>query len=238
MSEHRLPKNIIPIRYDLRLEPNLAEQTFSGQEVVRLRVEESTTEILLNAAELEILSATIDDGRGPAHQGTITIDEPLERCTVAFATTLTPGEWLLRLTFTGILNDKLRGFYRSTYEDEQGNRHVLAATQFEATDARRAFPCWDEPDFKAVFAATLAIDKDLNTVSNTAVKSEEVIDGKKVVQFEDTIRMSTYLVAFIVGPLEPSETRMAGHTPLRIWSVPGKQHLTTFGLEITAFSLR
>ena len=141
------------------------------------------------------------------------------------------------MTFSGTLNDKLRGFYRSTYKDERGATHSMAATQFEATDARRAFPCWDEPDFKAVFATTLVIDPTLIAVSNTTIASETLAGGKKIVRFADTIKMSTYLVAFIVGRIEPTEPVMIGNTPLRLWAVPGKGHLARFGQDIAAASL-
>mgnify|MGYP003537577199 CR=1 FL=1 len=83
--------------------------------------------------------------------------------------------------------------------------HSLAATQFEATDARRAFPCWDEPDFKARFTITLYLDDDLHAVSNAALVADEVLDGRRRVRFAETMTMSTYLVAFIVGPLEVTE---------------------------------
>jgi puromycin-sensitive aminopeptidase len=145
---------------------------------------------------------------------------------------------MLRLRFTGVLNDKLRGFYRSSYQDQAGATQVLAATQFEATDARRAFPCWDEPDFKAVFATALVIDPALTAVSNAKVLSETVESGKKTLRFADTIPMSTYLVAFIVGKLEASAPIAVDATQLRVWSVPGKQHLAPFGREIGAFSLK
>ena len=85
----------------------------------------------------------------------------------------------------------------------------MAATQFEATDARRAFPCWDEPDFKAVFATTLVIDPALTALSNARMTSESREDGKKIVRFADTITMSTYLVAFIVGRMESTEPVMS-----------------------------
>jgi puromycin-sensitive aminopeptidase len=142
------------------------------------------------------------------------------------------------LLFHGTLNDQLRGFYRSTYHDETGAPRTLAATQFEATDARRAFPCWDEPDFKAIFAATVVIDPSLTAVSNTAVVSESMVDGKKVIRFADSIKMSTYLVAFVIGRIEATAPTSIGKTPLRLWTVPGKRSLTSFGQEIAAASLR
>jgi len=115
---------------------------------------------------------------------------------------------------------------------------TLAATQFEATDARRAFPCWDEPDFKAVFATTLVIDPQFTAISNTSVVSESVEHSKKVVRFADTIKMSTYLVVFVVGRMQPTKPVSVGKTPLRIWTVPGKQELTPFGQDIAVASLK
>ena len=148
------------------------------------------------------------------------------------------GEWRLHMMFRGTLNDTLRGFYRSTYKDQTGATQTMAATQFEATDARRAFPCWDEPDFKAVFSTTLVIDKTLTAVSNSVVVSETVEGEKKVVRFADTIKMSTYLVAFIVGRIEPTAPTFVGKTPLRLWAVPGKSHLAGFGQDIARASLQ
>ncbi|MDE3034651.1 MAG: M1 family metallopeptidase [Nitrospirota bacterium] len=241
VDQYRLPRHVIPTRYDLRLEPDLSTFTFVGTETVTVTVQEPTTELLLNAVELEISEASIeqsDGSRRAEHRATAESDAASERCRLKFAATISPGTWRLRLSFTGTLNDKLRGFYRSTYQDGSGQARPLAATQFEATDARRAFPCWDEPDFKAVFAATLIIDPAFTAVSNTAITSERMEQGKKIVQFADTIRMSTYLVAFVVGKLEASEPVAIGETPLRVWSVPGKKHLASFGREIGAFSLR
>ena len=167
----------------------------------------------------------------------MTLEEETERCRLHFDPALMKGKWRLKLAFTGTLNDKLRGFYRSKYKNKEGDWRWLAATQFEATDARRAFPCWDEPAFKAVFSSTLVVDPALQVVSNTAVAEERAENGKKVVRFADTIPMSTYLVAFIVGELEATDPAMVGQTPLRAWCVPGKKGLTAFGREIGAFSL-
>jgi puromycin-sensitive aminopeptidase len=238
MSPYRLPQHIVPTRYDLHLEPDLTAHTFDGKETVSLTILEATSEIVLNAVELHILEAVVQNDAQISHHGIIEPDEAMERCRFRFPTVLQPGAWKLHLAFRGSLNEKLRGFYRSTYRDETGREHTLAATQFEATDARRCFPCWDEPAFKAIFAANLAIDPALTAISNTPIVSERLHGGQKIVQFAETIRMSTYLVAFVVGALQASEPVWAGRTPLRIWSVAGKWHLTSFGLEIGAFSLR
>ncbi len=237
LDPYRLPRHVVPIRYDLRLEPDLTAARFAGQETITITVFQPTSDIVLNAIELDITSAQIAEDSGASRQATIVLDASLQRCHLTFATPLSPGTWKLTIAFRGTLNDKLRGFYRSTYKDEHGATHSLAATQFEATDARRAFPCWDEPDFKAVFATTLVIDPTLIAVSNSTIASETLAGGKKVVRFADTIKMSTYLVAFIVGRIEPTEPVMIGKTPLRLWAVPGKGHLARFGQDIAAASL-
>lgn len=237
LNPYRLPRHVVPIRYDLRLEPDLPASSFAGQEAITLTVYQPTSEIVLNAIELDITSAKIERDSGPARQAMMVFDTSLQRCHLTFSTPLSPGIWKLTMTFCGTLNDKLHGFYRSTYKDERGATHSMAATQFEATDARRAFPCWDEPDFKAVFATTLVIDPSLTAVSNTTIASETLAGGKKVVRFADTIKMSTYLVAFIVGRIEPTDPVMVGRTPLRLWAIPGKGHLARLGQDIAAASL-
>ena len=158
---------------------------------------------------------------------------------LALAAPAEPGEWTLHLRFTGELNDRLTGFYRSTFVGPDGTKHTIATTQFEATHARRAFPCWDEPARKAVFAVTLVVPEDLAAISNAAeVSSEATDDGRRTVRFADTMQMSTYLVAFVVGPLEMTAPIDVNGTPLRIVHPPGGGHLTAFAQEAGAFALR
>lgn len=238
LDPYRLPRHIIPSRYELRLEPDLVTATFQGRESVTLSVTQATTAIVMNAADLSIDSAVLENDQGQRSKGEIQLDDSAQRCQINFSSGIAPGTWRLHLLFRGRLNDKLRGFYRSTYKDHAGHTLVMAATQFEATDARRAFPCWDEPDFKAVFAVTLVIDPTVVALSNSRVLSEAVENGKKVVLFADTIVMSSYLVAFIVGQIQGTPPVSVGKTPLRIWSIPSKQALTSFGKEIAAASLQ
>jgi puromycin-sensitive aminopeptidase len=203
---------------------------------VDVEVAVATREVVLNAIELRIDEAFVTAG-GVRHDARVDLDEESERATLHLDVELPPGEALVSLRFRGQLNDKLRGFYRSTFTDDAGSERVIATTQFEATDARRAFPCWDEPDLKARFAITLHIDDDLHAVSNAAVVDDEVHDGQRRVRFAETMTMSTYLVAFIVGPLEATEAVDVAGTPLRLLCPPGKLHLTEFGLEVAEFSL-
>ena len=183
--------------------------------------------------------AAITSAEGERFTGTVSLDEAHERAILRFTTTLGPGAWTLHLTFSGTLNDKLQGCYRSRYRDASGQEKLLACTQFEATDARRAFPCWDEPAFKAVFQTTLVVDEGLTAISNSRIVRETVLPGtgKKEVVFADTIKMSTYLVAFIVGDFEATAPIFVDGKPLRIWAVRGKRHLAKFAQAIGAASL-
>lgn len=237
MDPHRLPRTVVPTRYELTLEPDLPSATFRGEVLVTLRVLEPVSELVCNAVELVVEAATLESDAGTC-QPAIVLDPETERCHLPLPAQLPAGNCRLRLRFRGTLNDKLRGFYRSTYRDPTGTTRLLAATQFEATDARRAFPCWDEPAFKAVFATTLIVDAAATVVSNSAIVAEEPLGGRKRVRFADTIPMSTYLVAFVVGDLEATEPVYVGRTPLRVWCTPGKRRLAALGLEVAASSLR
>src|SRR5215467_5212744 len=236
---YRLPSTVIPERYELRLTPDLTSWTFTGQERVSVQIGEPVRDVVLNAAELEIHRVSLKLPDGKALAGQAALDAENERAKLSFAETLPAGEAELMIEFSGILNDKLHGFYRSTYRGADGQDKPLASTQFESTDARRAFPCWDEPALKAVFQVTLVVDEKLTAISNTRVVRETRLEtiGKKEVVFADSIKMSTYLVAFIVGEFEATEAVMAAGTPLRIFAVPGKKNLGKFGQEIGKFSL-
>src|SRR5262245_28678491 len=170
--DYRLPTTVVPSRYEIRLEPDLERATFAGEETVKVAVLEPVSEIVLNAVDLEIPGVAAESADGLVVQGTASLDAGAERARLLFPSPLAAGEWRLRLRFTGVLNDRLHGFYRSTYTDAQGAAHVIAATQFESTDARRAFPCWDEPALKAVFSVTLVVPDGYRAVSNTVVARE------------------------------------------------------------------
>ncbi|HEY2301140.1 MAG TPA: M1 family metallopeptidase, partial [Acidimicrobiales bacterium] len=235
---YRLPRTIIPERYELTLTPDLDDASFAGEARIQVRISDPVTEVVLNAIELEIHEVELNDEAGNRLEGTVALDEAEQRAVITLEGTAEPGIWNLHLTFTGILNDKLHGFYRSTFKDDDGRERTIATTQFEATDARRAFPCWDEPDFKARFAVTLIVDEALTAISNGAPTSDQDLgNGKRQITFAETIPMSTYLVAFVVGPFELTAQHDVAGTPLRIASTPGKQHLTRFATEAGAAAL-
>jgi puromycin-sensitive aminopeptidase len=238
-NPYRLPYTVEPQRYELTLSPDLDDAVFTGEVHIRVVVHEPVTEVVLNAAELDILEAELVSDAGDRLAGAVTLDEELQRATIALDATVEPGAWTVQLTFTGILNNKLRGFYRSTFTDDDGTEHVIATTQFESTDARRAFPCWDEPDRKATFAVTLVVDEGLTAVSNSPVEEEtDLGNGKRQVTYAETMKMSTYLVAFIVGPFDLTAAVDVDGVPLRVANVPGKGHLTDWALECGAHALR
>jgi len=238
-DQYRLPRIVTPVRYELTLEPDLTNFSFAGTCRTEIEVTSATGVIVLNAIELQVTSASVIGPDGREQPATsIHLDEATERLTLEFAAPLPAGSATLVTAFTGTLNDKLHGFYRSTFTDTDGNDQVIATTQFEATDARRAFPCWDEPDFKAVFSITLVVDADLAALSNASETGRTPRDdGKHVVTFADSMKMSTYLVAFIVGPLDVTEPVIANGKPLRIAFPRGKGHLTDYALEVGKFCL-
>jgi puromycin-sensitive aminopeptidase len=239
-SPYRLPRTATPSRYELEVETDLDASTFRGFVNVTIDVHGSTSEIILNAAELDIGPAWIvPAGADRRDSEGVHVDADAQRLTVRFAEALAPGEHVLHVEFAGRLNDILLGYYRSRYTDAGGVEHLIGTTHFEPTDARKAFPCWDEPDLKAVFALTLVADEDLAILANAPEISREPAGAGRVrVRFADTMPMSTYLVAYCVGPLEVTEAVDVDGVPLRIVHVPGKGDLTRFGLEVGAFCLR
>lgn len=236
-ASYRLSESIRPTRYRLSLAPDIAAATFTGTVEIDVQLAEATSEIRLNAVDLEISSAVVQTPGGQL-AASATFDPENEMVALDLDSPVGPGQATLRIAFTGILNDLLAGFYRSNFKDDNGNTVWIATTQFESTDARRAFPCFDEPAMKAVFEIELIVDANHLAVSNGAEVSSEMIgDGRKRVRFEPTMAMSTYLVAFVVGPLVATEPRMVGNTPLRVIHRPGWEKLTTFALDCGAHAL-
>lgn len=231
--DYRLPRSVLPVNYEVTIAPDLDKATFSGTVIATTEVVEATSQMRCNALDLDVFDVLIDGGAV-----NFSLDPANEQLVVDFAEPRQPGPLTFQASFAGVLNDDLRGFYRSTFVDEAGVEQTIATTQFQSTDARRAFPCWDEPDMKATFDVTLVVDADLTAVSNGGeVDRAPCDDGKVAVRFAQTMKMSTYLVAFVVGPLDVTEPAMAGSTPVRIVHRPGQGELTSFALEVAVHAL-
>jgi aminopeptidase 2 len=210
-----------------------------------LDVNEDSTSIALNTNELTIHSTTVTAGDEVVSDSpTLSHDKDSETTTVSFKPTLSKGSKAkLTMTFSGILNDNMAGFYRSSFKAEDGSTTYMATTQMEPTDARRAFPCFDEPALKAEFTVTLVADDKMTCLSNMDVASEKTIDSKvsggkrKAVTFNPTPLMSTYLLAFIIGELNYIETN-AFRLPVRVYAPKDRdiEH-GRFALELAAKTL-
>jgi puromycin-sensitive aminopeptidase len=239
----RLPTAVRPIRYELLLAPDVTTSTFAGNVRIECSVIEPTSEIVLNAADLQVGHASVEVAGRSLEVTAVTLDDAAEQVTIGLGEPLSGGEDIrVEIDFKGILNDQLRGFYRSKFTpvgSPEGSDEIIATTHFEPTDARRAFPCFDEPDLKAVFAITVDVPAGLGVWSNWSVASEEPLAaGGRRVRFGDTMIMSTYLVAVVVGPLSQTDPVDAGGVPITVVHVPGKEHLARFALEAAHHSVR
>ena len=234
----RLPAHVKPQRYKIMLKPDLDNFTFYGEETIYLTLEKPTKEITLHAVELDVKSVEWIHKGKESWGGKVKYDKKAETTILTFSKNLEKGKGELKLNFKGVLNDKMRGFYRSRYVHEGSNKH-LATTQFESTDARRAFPCFDEPSLKAIFDVTLMVPGHLSAISNTIESSvSEHESGLKVVEFAPTPKMSTYLLAFIVGEFEYIEAPLRqgfagqGKRLVRVFTTPGKKEQARFALDV------
>ena len=224
----RLPETVVPASYDLKFAPDLLKATFTGDETIRVKILKPTKTVTLNAAELQLQDVTIT-AAAATQKAQTSFDAINEQATLTVAKDLPPGPAEIQIHFTGILNDKLRGFYLSKTE-----RRSYAVTQFEATDARRAFPCFDEPAYKAVFNITLVIDKGDTAISNGKIVSDTPGpgDGKHTLKFAPSPKMSSYLVAMMVGDFACREGGVDG-VPVRVCALPEKKDMTGFALEVS-----
>ena len=233
-SAQRLPQAAIPENYKLTFTPDLNKASFSGEETITVILLKPSSEIVLNSADIDIKEASITSG-GVSQAAAASFDKEKEMATLGVGKPLAAGPAEIHIKYTGILNSQLRGFYLGT----DSNGHKYAATQFESTDARRAFPSFDEPAYKATFDITVIADKAHTVIANTKAISDTPVPGadKHTVRFATSPKMSSYLAAFVVGEFEYVEGSSDG-IPIRIYSSPGKKQLGTFALEATESFLR
>ncbi|XP_050419267.1 puromycin-sensitive aminopeptidase [Patella vulgata] len=235
----RLPGSVIPSNYNIKLKPNLEAFTFEGDETITVDVKSATNTILINSVEIAIQSATFQaQGSSDISTSEISFNDADEKVTFKFPAPLPVGIGELKIKFTGILNDKMKGFYRSKYTTPDGKEQFAAVTQFEATDARRAFPCWDEPAVKATFDVTLVVPKQKVALSNMPVISSTELDGDLVeLKYGTTPIMSTYLLAFIVGDYDYVEGKDQDDVIVRVYTPVGKKEQGLFALEVAIKTL-
>jgi aminopeptidase N len=227
-AQWRLPATVTPSHYDLSFAVDLQRARFDASETVQVSIEQPTRTVVLNAADIAFHDVTIGTGAS-AQRATVSLSDVYQTATLTVPRPLPRGATEIHITYTGTLNDKLRGFYLTT---EKGRRY--AVTQFEATDARRAFPCFDEPAFKATFDISLTIDRIDSAISNGRVVSDTpTADGSRhVVKFSTSPKMSTYLVAMAVGKWDCIEGATEG-IPIRVCGVEGKGEMGRTALDLT-----
>jgi aminopeptidase N len=228
----RLATTAVPEHYTLWFAPDFQKDTFRGRETIRVRVNQPTSAITLHAAEIRFDRVRIT-AAGRSQDATITLDEKAETVTFTVPRPVPAETVNIDTTFVGVLNDKLRGFYLS-----RANNRKYAVSQMEATDARRAFPCFDEPAYKATFDISLMVDRADTAISNGAQVSDTPgpETGKHTITFATTKPMSTYLVALLVGDFICRGGSSDG-IPVRVCSTPDKKELTGFALEAAIHQL-
>jgi aminopeptidase N len=225
-AAQRLPEVAVPENYKLAFTPDLEKAAFEGDETISIRVLKPTSEITLNAADLDFHDVTVTSG-GNTQKAKITPEKDKEMVVLSVEKPLSAGLAAVRIAYAGVLNNEMRGLYLG--KDGEGRKY--AASQFEATDARRAFPSFDEPAYKATFDITVVADKGHTAISNSQVASDTPGPGDKhTVRFATTPKMSSYLAALVVGNFEYIEGEADG-IPIRVYSTPGKKEMGKFALE-------
>ncbi|XP_050419244.2 puromycin-sensitive aminopeptidase [Patella vulgata] len=238
----RLSTNVVPVNYNITLTPDLTNFVFDGEEKISVQITKTTSTITCHALDIKVKTVYFTPkGSSDKFEGSIKYGSAIEETvTFTFTTPLQAGEGDLCLTYSGELNNKMKGFYRSQYTTQDGQTAFNAVTHFEATDARRAFPCWDEPAVKAMFDITLVVPKDKVALSNMPEKSNTPHSSDKnvkIVSFETTPIMSTYLIAFTVGDYDYVEGFDKDQIRVRIYTPAGKKEQGRFALDVAVKTL-
>ena len=220
--------DVIPKNYELVFEPDLRKFVFCGTEKITVECKKPTGTITMHCAEIKVGACSVRTGKKTVACAAKT-DEKKEELQIRLGEKIT-GRATVSIEFQGTLNDRLLGFYRSQYR--QGSQtKFLATTQFEAADARRAFPCWDEPHAKATFDISIIAENRFSAISNMPVQSKQKLKGKTLYKFARTPVMSTYLVYLGVGEFEYLAGR-TGKTQVRVVTTRGNRSKGRFSLEL------
>jgi len=228
----KLPKDVVPQSYDIRLKPNTEKLTFTGSEKVTIDVRKPMKIITLNAKEITIDSAKLLGVNGKIEQAAgIALDAKEQTARLSFAKEIAIGTHQLALDFAGKINEAPVGLYYARYQEEgTGAKKLMLGTQMEAADARRMFPCWDEPSFRAKFRLTSTVPGNFVAVSNMPVESEKKTDAGKEVRFAETPPMSSYLVVFCAGELDAIYGEADG-VKISVVTTKGKAGTGRYALE-------
>jgi aminopeptidase N len=222
----KLPKTVVPSAYRIDLKPNLDSLAFTGTEEVDIAVAKPTDSITLNSNGLTIKEVALKDGT----KATVAIDEKAQTATFHFPHALPAGTHTLSIAYSGPITAQPSGLYYNDYE-VAGARKRMLVTQFEATDARRMFPGWDEPAFKATYSLSVTLPATFRAISNTPVAHEEPAGaGTKMVTFGTTPKMSSYLVVLVAGELDRINAT-AAETDIGVDTVAGKVEQGRYGLD-------
>ncbi|HEY4282926.1 MAG TPA: M1 family metallopeptidase [Chthoniobacterales bacterium] len=228
----KLPKQVVPTEYAIRIMPNVAAKTFAGSAIIKIKVNERVRQLILNAHELDVTGVMVDDES--LSLSAIKLDQKQQLLTVNLPSELAEGEHALGLTFSGKINQAGQGLFYAPYQEEgTGAKKVVLGTQFESCDARRLFPCWDEPSFRARFQLTVVVPSNWMAVSNMPVEAESNGNLGKEVRFAMTPSMSSYLNVLVAGELDSIETQANG-VQIRVITTKGKAEAGRYALESSA----
>jgi len=225
----KLPKQVVPEEYAIRIVPDIEKRAFTGSEMVKLNVREQVKQLVLNALEIKITKAALDGKALPA--SAIKLDPKQETLTLTLGNELPAGAHNLELEFTGKINQQGQGLYYAPYQEQgTGAKKVMLGTQFEATDARRMFPCWDEPSFRAKFQLTAVVPENFTAMSNMPIEKETKVAGGKEIRFAATPPMASYLNVFCAGELD-AITAKKGEVIHGVIATKGKAEMGRYALE-------
>ncbi|XP_062924659.1 endoplasmic reticulum aminopeptidase 2-like isoform X2 [Mobula hypostoma] len=236
-NKMRLPDKVVPLHYDLRIHPNLTTSNFTGLTKIQVLVRKETSTIILHAKHMDISGATIaltrDGVTYPERTLNILEYPPFEQIALENAEPLSSGEtYVINIYYTANLSHGFSGFYKTSYKTHEGEKRILASTQFESTSARMAFPCFDEPAFKANFSIRIKREKQHIALSNMPIiKSLPTAEGLFEDHFDVSVRMSTYLVAFIVCDFKSISAVTSTGIKVSIYAAPDKLNQTHYALE-------
>ncbi len=228
---YRLPRTVVPLVYEIYLNPST--EGFNGKVSISARVEKQVSQIVLNGTNIRLMKGNIQKN-GRTYQVDVQYDPDLEFIYLIPETPLSPGDIKIQLEYFGRMTPDMKGLYRANYTNSEGRKHWVTATQFEATFARRVFPCFDEPEFKAEFTLTLEIDNRLEAFSNMPMVKREDNEYKSLISFETSPKMSTYTLAFVIGEY----TTLKDHErQISILIPPGNHEEAKMGLYVAKSSI-